>query len=101
MSKKDAIAMDFELARTQAERLEKLAAQMTSLAKKKMDHSLEMIAGSWESENATIYLRKGEELEEEIKETAGRLRGIANDIRSIAQRIYDAEMKALKRVRKK
>lgn len=101
MSNRASIEMDFKQAQAQAKRLEELAEQMTTIAEKRMKYSLEKIAGNWEGENANNYLRKGDREKEEIKETAGCLYGIAKDIRAIAQKIYEAEMKALKRARKK
>jgi uncharacterized protein YukE len=53
------------------------------------------LSASWKGDNAKAYIGKGSRLQENIRGTAGELRSIAAEIRTIAKRIYDAEMAAL------
>lgn len=89
------IKFDFENAKAQAARLEELAAWLSAEVAGAMDDNAQQLHAAWTGENATIYLRKQDELKEEIDCTANTLRAIASDIKSIARQIYNAEMAAL------
>ena len=90
------ITMNFRSAIRQADRLESVAEQMNSMAQQRFSASIQELSVGWKGENANAYLRKCESLKQKIGETAKQLRGVAADIRSIAQRTYDAEMAALR-----
>lgn len=95
MATKASIEMDFALAKKQAERLEELAGQLSNLSAGKFNGTLNNIATNWKGENATAYLGKGDKLQTKMSKTSSELYQIATDIRTIAKRIYDAEMAAL------
>lgn len=89
------IKFDWDNAKAQAARLEELAAWLSAEVVGAMDDNAQQLHAAWTGENATTYLRKQDELKEEINCTANTLRAIASDIKSIARQIYNAEMAAL------
>lgn len=88
------IEMDFRQAKRQAERLENLASQLENLAEKQFGESMQNLAMNWRGENASAYLQKGRRLEDNMKRTASELRKTAHQIRTVAKKIYEAEMLA-------
>lgn len=102
MSKsRQAIKIDFQEAKAQANSLDNIAYMLEMSVVKQMDNTMQTLAGAWEGENATAFLGKEEILRVEINKTAGNLRDIADDIRDIAKAIYDAEMENLRRARER
>lgn len=95
MATRFSIEMDFNQAMRQADRLDELAEQLRSLSDNKFNGTLQNISSGWKGENATAYLAKGTTLKGKMTSTAGELSGIASDIRTIARRVYEAEMRAL------
>lgn len=89
------IRMDFSRAKRQADQLETLGEELKRLADHKVEDSFERIASVWEGENSEKYRTKGRILEEKLRENAGELLKAADAIRTIAQNIYLAEMRAL------
>lgn len=95
MATRQSIEFDFQQARSQADRLDSIADHLGSLAKDKLGNSMQMLAQNWKGENANAYLSKGNAMQGSISSSASELHGIASDIRTIAQNIYNAEMAAL------
>ena len=56
--------------------------------------SINNLSSAWTGANARLFLRKEGQLQNDIEQTARALNEIADDIRRIAQRVYDAEMRA-------
>jgi len=99
MASRYEIEMDFNRAKEQAKKLEEAAASLNTLSKNKFNDTLQSISCSWKGDSASLYLKKGAVLQSRMNNTASELSSIASDIRKIAQRIYDAEMKNLERAR--
>ena len=95
MATRQSIEFDFKQAYNQAQKLDSIADNLGSLAKDKLKESMQTLSQNWKGENADAYLVKGGTLENNISSTATELHGIASDIRTIAQNIYNAEMAAL------
>lgn len=93
------IQMNFSNAVRQARRLENLAAELSRLSGNELSGSLQAIAGAWKGDSSNLFLQKGNNLARQISDSAAALRGAARDIRSIAQRTYNAEMRALELAR--
>ena len=94
MSSRWEIRMDFQQAMNQARRLDEIADRLEKVAKKFMEQSMQNLASAWKGTNASAFLHKEEGLQGKIKATADNVREIADDIRRVAKRVYDAETTA-------
>ena len=59
-----------------------------------MENILNDVNSAWKSDSAPQYMKKGQKVEGDIRITAGNLENIAQAIRTIAQRIKEAELEA-------
>ncbi|MBQ9991569.1 MAG: hypothetical protein IJP31_11635 [Lachnospiraceae bacterium] len=89
------IIFNFQKAKRQADELDQIASNISKMASSEFGETMQNIARNWKGEKANAYLAKGSILQEDMKSTAGFLHKIAAEIREIAQRIYEAEMRAL------
>ena len=96
MASRDQIQMDFSRAQSQAGELEQIAESLDRLSNRDFPDTLDDLSRDWKGDNATKYIQKGYQLKESMADTARDLRNAAGSIRSIAQKIYDAEMTALR-----
>lgn len=90
------IFLNFQKAKQQADELEQIAGDLSKLSSKSLNDVLQNVSANWKGESASQYLSKGSILQEDLTETAKSLLDIASEIRTIAKRIYDAEMEALR-----
>ncbi len=93
MKTKAHIEIDFQLAMREAERLETVASNLVN-AWGNLLQIMDSFSGNWSGANARMYRQKYERVCDEIYATSKEIRNIASDIRAIAKRIYDAEMRA-------
>ena len=96
MSSRSEIRFNFRQALAQASELDGVADRLERLADKTMEGSMQTLSGAWKGQNATAFLRKEDTLKKEIRKTPTEIHNVADDIRRIAKRIYDAEMEALR-----
>lgn len=96
MGSKATIELDFRKAVEKARQLEDIASLLKNLADNDFENSLQDLSVAWSGENANAYLEKGNNLKGDIHITAENLQEVANSIRFSAQKIYDAEMEALR-----
>lgn len=96
MASRSKIQFDFNQAKRQARKIDDIADDLSNLSQKKLESALQTLSVHWKGVNASAYLDKGDRLQDEINKTAKELRSIASDIRTIAQRIYNAEMEVLR-----
>ena len=101
MASKHEIEMDFKRAKDQARKLEAAAESLNNLSKNKFNGTLQSISNSWKGDSANLYLKKGAVLQEQMTSTALELNSIASDIRRIAEKIYEAEMRNWERARRR
>lgn len=94
MAAKEKIELDFRQALKQADRIDAVANQLGSLSGKEFQGSLDNLSASWRGDNASMYLAKGGRLKEQMDGTAKELHAAAADIRTVARRLYNAEMNA-------
>lgn len=90
------IQFDYNHAISQAKELERLADRIESNVVKKMDGVADDLNAAWKGESAGNYIRKEQQLRDQIKQTARELRDTAADIRRVAKRLYNAEMEAIR-----
>lgn len=95
MSGLSKIDIDFAAVMEQAARLGEIADSMKELAEKNFDGALQNIAQNWKGENASLYLTKGDTLETNMKDTAKRLKSIAESIENRARYIKSKEDHAI------
>ena len=91
---KSHIRMDFNKAYAEAERLDQIADKLKMLVTKKMEQSMISLSYAWTGANARLFLQKESQLQRNMEETVRELYQVAGDIRIIARRVYEAEMRA-------
>lgn len=94
MATYSSISFDFVQAKAEASRLEAIADDLKRLAESNMQSSLNYLSTGWQGESATQYIRKGNNVKNDILAVANDLYAVANSIRAVAKKIYDAEMEA-------
>lgn len=96
MKNKNTIQMDFSRAYDDAKRVDEIAKKLKQLSKTNLEESMQNLASAWKGDSAVSFIRKEQQLQQEIKSTADNLNQIAEDIRRVAKRVYHAEMLAYK-----
>lgn len=94
MRGKRQIQMDFAKAKTDASWLDGIADRMKNLANNNFNQSMLSLSSAWSGENSRQFLQKEERIKSNLLESARELQNIAADIRRVAQRVRDAEMRA-------
>lgn len=92
MLSKQMIALNYQRANAQAEKLEELAARLGKAGKNDLANARAEQAAGWKGENQDALNRKVVQLETKIEKTAKSLQKVAETIRKIAQNTYNAEM---------
>lgn len=95
------IRVDFQNAMNQARRLDSLADDIDQRVSSKLEDTAQSVHSAWRGDSANRYISKTQELRQQVRQTARSLRDIANDIRKIARRVYEAEMRALEIARRR
>ena len=88
------IRINYTNALNQAKALDNIAARLRDAANRDFQDAMSAIGAAWKSDSAPDYLKKGQKVREDMCKTAKNLGDIAEAIRKIAQRIYNAEMEA-------
>ncbi|MCC8104030.1 MAG: hypothetical protein LIP11_17875 [Clostridiales bacterium] len=95
MSTASTIQINFDNAKKQASELETIASELKQLADSDLEDTLNSVARNWESNNADVYIKKGNQVQQDILDISIQLTKTATSIRKIAKITYDAEMAAL------
>lgn len=95
MKSKAEIEMDFSRAINQAQELEEVAGELTSIATSNVDEMLDLLRGSWKGDNSELFLKSGRLISSDILATADDLMKVARNIRATAGIVYKAEKAAL------
>lgn len=95
MATKAGIEFNFRKAMNQADQIDNLANNLSNLSRNRFAGTMQGISASWKGDNASLYLGKGERLQGNMDGSASELHSIASDIRTVARRLYRAEMAAL------
>ncbi len=95
MKSKEEIEIDFSRAIAQAKELEEIARELSQIANAHIAGALEMLALSWQGENAERYMGKGNVLKQDMFETADDLIKVAKNIRMTSEIVYRAEKTAV------
>lgn len=95
MLTKRMIEINFQAAKNDARKLEDAANRLERLAKGQYEETMQGVSKSWKSDSAPEYVRKGRKVENDMLNTAKELKTLASQIRQAAQRMYNAEMRAV------
>lgn len=95
MKSSSEIRFDFQNALEQARKLEAMADSIDRRVANRLEETSQSVHAAWKGDSATRYIGKTQELRRQVRQTANTLRDIAGDIRRVARRIYEAEMRAL------
>lgn len=101
MRSESSIQLDFQQAKARADELDRIASDIQNLANRDVDDAMQQLSRAWQGEAASQYLQKGGQMKDKMMETVRRLNDTATTIRNTAQRIYDAEMRALELARQR
>ena len=93
MKSKQKIIMDFKRAKEAAAKLDGVADELTRTADGELQPAMDELS-AWECTASNTFRSKEEQLRSNIKQQVSALRTLADNIRSDAYRIYQAEMRA-------
>ena len=94
MSTLSEINFNYQRAVKQAGQLESVAGKLKKAAEQNMEGILNDVYRAWKSDNSGQYIKKGQKVEQDIKTCARNLTEIARAIRTIAERVRQAELEA-------
>lgn len=89
------ISMDYNKSVKKAEELESLAERLENIAGSKLSEALQELSGEWKGQSADTFIRKGESLSDQIRQSAKQLYKTAEIVRTIASNTRNAEINAL------
>lgn len=90
------IQMNYRRSLEQAKELEEQAARLHRVASSDLETMLVQLRSAWTGANADQYAAKCCVLQQKIEKTALELERSAQTLRAAAQRLYHAEMEALR-----
>lgn len=90
----DRVVWNYLLVKSQARKLEDQADILVRMADRKMQESMDRLAVNWRGENADRCVNKCAQTKTETERLAQELRRTANSLRNMAERVYQAEMRA-------
>lgn len=94
MSSLSEIYFNYDKAIKQAGQMETVAKKLRKAADSTVDDILNDVNSAWKSDSTPQYIKKVQKVEGDILITAGNLDNIAQAVRTIAQRIKEAELEA-------
>lgn len=94
MKSKYQIKMNFQQAKAEAARVERVADQMKTLGDKRMEQSMRNLSYAWTGHSARRFLDRQRFQLTHIRTITEQLYEIAADIRTVAAQVYEAEMRA-------
>lgn len=95
------IRMNFRNTIKQADKLESLSGKMERIAENDLVNTRSNLSYNWKGDNATAYMRKVQIVEGDLSSIAKNLSKTSDVLREIAQKTYEAEMRALERARRR
>ena len=94
MSSLSEIYFNYDKAIKQAGQMETVAKKLRKAADGRVYDILNDVNSAWKSDSTPQYIKKVQKVEGDILITAGNLDNIAQAVRTIAQRIKEAELEA-------
>lgn len=93
MKTRECMQLNYKMALRQAEELERMAQQLSSLSTQEGENAVRRIHKAWDADTAADFSRKGQRLTLLMKQRSDALRKIASVLRATAKNTYYAEMK--------
>lgn len=94
MSSLAEIYFNYNKAIEQAAKLEGIAKRLSTAADRDLETILSDVSRAWKSDSSPQYIRKGQKVQGDMHTTERNLKNIAQAIRTIAKRIFEAELEA-------
>lgn len=95
------ILFNYRQAIRQAEKLDELADKIERLAVEKIGNTVGSLRNNWNSDNSHRYYSKVGQVQNDIKGNARNIRRVASSIRTTAESIKRAELRALEIARQR
>ena len=95
MGDSQTIYFNYQKALRQADRIDQAAEELSRVSGNEFQGALQDLSTGWTGESASLYFVKGDRLADDMNATAGELHQAAADLRTMARRLYEAEMAAL------
>lgn len=95
MATRQSIEINFSRAKGQVRKLQEIADRLSRLSDNSFENNIHAVSAAWKGDNSTKYINKGREIQEGIKNSASQVRKTADTLQTIANNIYEAEMKSL------
>lgn len=88
------INFDYQQSMRQVQTLRSVSDEISALAHSALGPALEDLQANWTGDAATLYLKKGEDLQRDIQKTARKIAEIAEAIHRAAGQILKIEQEA-------
>ena len=95
MAGTNSIYFDYRHALRQADRLEEIAGNIKNMSNSEFEDALDELMHGWEGEASHMYFQKGMELKTKIDSVSKHLYDAASTLRTVARRLYEADMAAV------
>lgn len=82
---------DFDKAKIQARQLSEIGEEMDNLIKNQYVDALQILAGAWKGDSASLFLKKGAKLQEAMEKTAKNMGETAEAYEKIIQSTWEME----------
>lgn len=82
---------DFDKAKIQVRQLNEVADEMDNLIKNQYMDTLQILAGAWKGDSASLFLKKGAKLQEAMEKTAKSMEETAEAYEKIIQSTWEME----------
>lgn len=89
------ILFDYSQAIKQASKLDEIARKLDRLASDKMENTVGSLRSAWQSDSSQQYYNKVGKVQGDMRATAGKIKTIAQSIRTTADAVKRAEQRAL------
>ncbi len=101
MASEYSITFNYNKAINQANDLADIAKEIRKVADNKMETSIQTIDKNWDGDSSKKFVNKSRQLKEKVADSADDIDAIASAIKTMAKKIYDAEMEALRIARER
>ena len=95
------ILFNYRQAIRQADRLDEIAGKINKLSTDRMEETLSGLTAAWQSDSSPQYYSKFHQIQEDICTHAENLRKVADTIRTTAEEVKRAELRALEIARRR
>ena len=96
MASEYTIIFNYNKAIKQADELTDIAKEIRKTADDKLESSIQTIDKNWDGANSKKFVNKSKRLKEKVTDSADDIDAVAGSIKTMAKKIYDAEMEALR-----